>query len=64
MKMLHKLLLVLIVSVMTTGAAVAQGASLDKENILYIDTKNGRSRHSAPPGPRAGPCRSGQKTGA
>ena len=42
MKTLHKLLLVLIFSAMTAGSAVAQGASLDKENILYIDTKDGR----------------------
>ncbi|MDA7949404.1 MAG: peptidylprolyl isomerase [Hyphomicrobiaceae bacterium] len=27
---------------MTAGMALAQGAALDKENILYIDTKNGR----------------------
>ena len=42
MKTLHRLLLVLIFSAMTAGSAVAQGSSLDKENILYIDTKDGR----------------------
>ena len=42
MKILHKLLLVLVFSTMAVGAAYAQASTLDKENILYIDTKDGR----------------------
>lgn len=42
MKMLQKLAFVLIFSLMAAGAAAAQGQALDKENILYIDTKDGR----------------------
>lgn len=42
MKMIQKLVLVLIFSVLAAGPAAAQGQALDKENILYIDTKDGR----------------------
>ena len=42
MTMLKKFVLVLAVSAFTAGIAFAQGAAPDKENILYIDTKDGR----------------------
>ncbi len=42
MTMLKKIVLVLAVSLFTAGAALAQAPALDKENILYIDTKDGR----------------------
>ena len=42
MKVLHKLTLVLVFSALTLAVASTRGTALDKENILYIDTKNGR----------------------
>jgi peptidylprolyl isomerase len=42
MKSLHTALLVLVLALFAASAAVAQNATLDKENILYIDLKSGR----------------------
>ena len=42
MKTLQQLALVLVFSVLAIGSVTAQGPALDKENILYIDTKDGR----------------------